>query len=150
MAGKSAVPLLALFGGALLLMKGKKKKKSESEAGGKTQFPDWVEKPSGGGIGDLEISPDGQAKMVFDQSCQAFADKLNADAHNTYITGAFHTLVDSGVKNAEEIVQAMLRDQAPQCPWDDASKYTQLMAGVHDQLLAAVREYAAGINIPLS
>lgn len=147
MAGKSALPLLAMFGIAAVAFGKKKKKKTESSQD--SQFPKWAEKTTGG-IGDLEFSPDGQAKMVFDQSCQAFADKLNADAHNTYITGAFHTLVKSGVKSAQEITVAMLRDQAPQCPWDDASKYTDLMRGVHDQLLAAVQEYGAQQGIVLT
>ena len=144
MAGKSALPLLAMASLAALAL-GKKKKKKKSDS----QFPQWAQKLEGG-IGDLEIGPDGQAKLAFDESCQAFADKLNADAHNTYLTGSFHTLVDSGVKNAEEIVGAMLRDQAPQCPWDDDSKYTELMAGVHSQLLEAVRGYAEQQGIELT
>lgn len=150
MANKSALPLLAAAGlAAVVLTKKKKKKKAEAEEEGELSFPRWVEK-AGGGIGDLEIGPDGQAKMVFDESCQAFADKLNADAHNTYITGVFHTLVKSGVKSAEEIVQAMLRDQAPQCPWDNPENYTELMSGVHDQLLDAVREYGTQLGVELA
>lgn len=150
MAGKSALPLLAAVGlAAVVLTKKKKKKTTASESEADMEFPRWVEK-AGGGIGDLELAPDGQDKMVFDESCQAFADKLNVDAHNTYITGVFHTLVKSGVKSAEEIVQAMLRDQAPQCPWDDPERYTELMVGVHDQLLAAVGEYGSQLGVELA
>lgn len=150
MAGKSALPILAAAGLAAVFLS-KKKKKSESGTGSKSngrKFPDWAE--SGEGFGELEISPDGSAKLVFDESCQSFADKLSADKHNTYITGAFHTMADAGVRSAEQMVQAMLRDQAPQCPWDNPEQYTDLMRGVHDQLLAAVREYAAQNNISLS
>lgn len=151
MAGKSALPILAAAGLAAVFLS-KKKKKTDDSGGSSSKddkFPIWTQK-SGEGLGNLEISPDGNAKMVFDESCQAFADKLNADAHNTYITGAFHAMVDAGVKNAEEIVQAMLRDQASQCPWDKPDSYTDLMRGVHDQLLEAVRGYAAQNNIALS
>lgn len=160
MAGKSALPLIAAAGLAAVVLTKKKKKKGANGGGGgggednggdgETKFPQWVEKLKGGGIGDLEISPDGQAKMIFDESCQAFADKLNADAHNTYITGSFHTLVKSGVNSADEIVAAMLRDQAPQCPWEEPASYTDLMRGVYDQLIAAVRGYGEQVGVELS
>ena len=154
MAGKSTLPLLAFAGiAAVVLTKGKKKKKKkevEEEMEEELEFPKWIETAEGEAIGDLEVSPEGQAKMVFDEACQAFADRLNVDAHNTYLTGSFHTLYKSGVRNAEQIVQAMLRDQAPQCPWDNPEAYTPLMKGVHDQLLAAIADFARMNNYELS
>lgn len=148
MAGKSTFPLLAAAGvAAVVLSKSKKKKAAKKK---EEEFPQWMEKPEGGNIGDLETSPEGKAKMVFDSECQAFDDKLRADAHNAYITGTFHTLTKSGVRNAERIVMAMLEDQAPHCPWGDPASYTPLMQGVHDQLLGAVHEYAKNQGVALS
>ncbi len=153
MAGKSTLPFLAAAGiAAVALTRGKKKKKKKKEVDEEEEmeFPQWIETAEGEAIGGLEVSPEGQAKMVFDEACQAFADRLNADAHNTYLTGSFHTLYKSGVKSAEQIVQAMLRDQAKQCPWDNPEAYTPLMKGVHDQLLAAIVEFARVNNYELS
>jgi len=151
MAGKNMLPLLAVAGvAAVALTKKKKKKKAATEGNGRLgpnggengeAFPSWTEVGGGSIPGGIETGPDGADKLVFDEACQAFADKLNMDAHNTYITGMFHTAIKQGVTSAEEIVQAMLVDQAPQCPWADPASYTPLMKGVYDQLLSAVREY---------
>lgn len=156
MAGKSTLPLLAVAGiAAIALTRGKKKKKKEAAEvpegeEGEIKFPEWAEE----GISDIpgagpEISPEGGDKLVFDEACQAFVEKLNADAHNVYITGMFDSAVKQGVTSAEQIVQGMLGDQAPQCPWGIPASYTPLMQGVYDQLLGAVREYARMRGIEL-
>ncbi len=139
MAGKSALPLLALAGIAALAL-GKKKKK-KTAANGKIEFPNWTQ-VGGGSIPGIEEGPDGSDKMVFDQACSAFAQKINMDKHNTYITGMFHAAVEQGATSAQQIALAMLMDQASQCPWAEPASYTPLMRAVYDQLLAAVAEYA--------
>ena len=153
MAGKSTLPFLAAAGiAAVALTRGKKKKKkaAEEKEEKEIRFPKWIETAEGEAIGGLETSPEGQATLVFDEACQAFADRLNADAHETYLTGSFHTLYKSGVRSGEQIVQTMLRDQASQCPWDNPEAYTPLMKGVHDQLLAAIVAFAKANNYALS
>lgn len=149
MAGKNMLPLLAVAGFAAVALTKKKKKKKAAAGEGEipeegeegAAFPQWTEVGEGSIPGGLETGPEGSNKLVFDEACQAFADKLNMDAHNTYITGMFHAAIKQGVTSAEEIVMGMLNDQAPQCPWADPAAYTPLMKGVSDQLLAAVREY---------
>lgn len=125
-------------------MMGKKKKRrktSAPEVEEKPSAPDWssiydprVKLPESGGESD---------KLVFNAECTEFADKLNYDKHNQYITGMFHDMVEEGITDASAITMAMLKDQAPNCPWDDQAKWTELMEGLHGQLLAAVQEYAA-------
>ena len=152
MAGKNIIPLLAVAGFAALALGKKKKKKKAAENGvpGEVEngeeeeeitFPKWTEVGGGHIPGGMEEGAEGSNKMVFDDECRAFAEKINMDAHNTYITSMFHQGIKQGATDAGQIVMAMLADQAPHCPWGDPAQYTELMKGVHDQLLAAVREY---------
>ncbi len=150
MDGKSTLPLLAAAGLAAVVLTKSKKKKKKKEAEEEIEFPKWIETAEGDVMEGLETSPEGQEKLVFDEECKAFHDRLNADAHEAYLTGSFHALYKSGVRSAEQIVQAMLRDQASQCPWDNPEAYTPLMKGVHDQLLAAIVAFAKANNLALS
>lgn len=147
MAKQSALPLLLVAGVAAVAMKKKKKKKRPaSETTDETTpeaAPNWSE------VYDPRVAVESggeSAKMVLDSECVQFAEKLNYDAHNQYISGMFHTLVESGTKDANAITMAILRDQAPNCPWDDHSKWTELMSGIHEQLSGAIGEYAAGFS----
>lgn len=141
MAKQSALPLLLIAGGAAVMMGKKKKRKKSSSTTEKPSPPDWskvydprVKMPEAGGE---------SAKMVFNTECTEFADKLNYDKHNEYITGMFHDMVEEGITDSGAITLTMLKEQAPNCPWDDQSKWTELMKGLYEQLLAAVQEYAA-------
>lgn len=145
MAKQSALPLLLVAGVAAVAMKKKKKKKKPSETTDETHeaAPNWSQ------IYDPRVVIEGggeSGKMILDSECVQFAEKLNYDAHNQYITGMFHTLVEGGTKDANAITMAILRDQAPNCPWDNHAKWTELMSGIHEQLSAAVGEYAANFS----
>lgn len=145
MAKQSALPLLLVAGVAAVAMKKKKKKKKTSDDTTDETTPEAA--PNWSEVYDPRIVVEGggeSAKMVLDSECAQFAEKLNYDAHNQYITGMFHDMVGEGVNEPAEITRAMLKDQAPNCPWDDQTKWTDLMKGLWTQLYAAVGEYAAG------
>lgn len=159
MAKSSAMPLLLLVGGAAVVMSSKKKKKKKKkevetpetpEAPETLEVPDWSKMPEAPQWSKLhdprvqmpEAGGDSE-KFVFNAECTEFANNLNYDKHNEYITGMFHDMVEDGVRDAASITRAMLKDQAPNCPWDDQTKWTDLMKGLWTQLYAAVAEYAA-------
>ena len=145
MAGKSALPLVLMAGAAAVVLGGKKKKRKKKPA----ITPDdeaqlkWIPP-------HLEHSEEGSEKLTFDEECDAFADKLNYDKHNAYVTGMFHSQIQSGNTNARDIVMAMLKDQAGKCPWDEPAEYTELMNAIADQLLKAVQQYAADAGVTLT
>lgn len=155
MAKSSAMPFLLLAGGAAVVMSSKKKKKKtkkkEAETPELLEAPDWSkmpEAPEWSKLDDPRIQmpePGGDSeKLVFNAECTEFADKLNFDKHNEYITGMFHDMVEDGVRDAASITRAMLKDQAPNCPWEGSpAEWTDLMKGLWTQLYAAVGEYAA-------
>ena len=146
MAGKGALPLVLMAGAAAVVLGGKKKKRKKRPP---TPTPD-VEGKIDWKPPRLEHSEEGGEKLIFDEECAAFADKLNYDKHNAYITGMFHSQTQAGNTNARDIVMAMLEDQAGQCPWGDPAEYTELMLDISNQLLAAVQKYAADAKIPLT
>lgn len=152
MAKQSALPLLLVAGGAAVVMSRKKKKKkasdkptvSEPESGETTVPPEF--RPNWSEVYDLRIPVEGggeSERLVFNAECTEFAEKLNYDAHNEYITAMFHDLVEGGMQDVSEITMAMLKDQAPNCPWDDPPRWTDLMTALFGQLKGAVGEYAA-------
>ena len=149
MAKNSAMPLLLLAGGAAVMMSKKKKKKSKSSA---AKTPDAPEVPDWSAIDDPRVKmPEAggeSEKLVFNAECTEFAGKLNFDKHNEYITGVFHDMVENGVTDADAITLAMLKDQAPNCPWNNEPKWSDLMRGLYEQLNSAVSEYAAGFSEP--
>jgi len=165
MAKQSAVPFMILAAGAAALaMKKKKKKKSgastpSDSAGGSSDpsspdfRPNWNEifRPDTVVLKSSwdQMFNEGQApnaKMVFNADCTDFAAPVADEEHNQYITMMFHHLVEAGSRDLDEISLAILKDQAPNCPWDDPSMWTELMTGVYGQLRQGVAEYAASFG----
>lgn len=147
MAGKGTL-LLYAAGAAALILGGKKKRRKKATP--PTPTPEEEEEHISWRSSRLEHSEDGKERLPFDEECQAFADKLNYDKHNIYITGMFHSEVQGGNTSARSIVMEMLKDQAPDCPWDDPGAYTELMADIQEQLLAAVQRYAEKESVTLT
>ncbi len=159
---KSAAPLILGLGAAVLLFGGKKKKKSGKSENTtdptKPDFrPNWneIHRPEtvllkSGWDQWLEENPQApNAKMVFSEACSEFAQEINPDEHKNYITMMFHHLVENmphSNLSVDNIAMAIIKDQAPNCPWDEKSAWTELMTGVYDQLRQGVAEYAASFG----
>jgi len=126
---------LAIAGGAALVILGsgkkKKKKKVSSDAGPELNLGEsWMRH----GGGDAE-------KLEFDAECNEIINKLNFGKHNEWLTNRFLAIRGSGVENPDEIAVALLKEQSEQCPWDDQSQWTTLMADLFGQLRDAVSVY---------
>lgn len=132
---KSAAPLILSIGAAALFLGGKKKKKTSSSK--EDISVDMVGEYFNG-----KFDPKSEnAFLIMDHECREIAQKINPDAHNTYITNRFEQLVSEGWKDTAEISLQILKDQSHHCPWDNKNAWTPLMKGLYTQFHQAVREY---------
>lgn len=160
---KSVAPLILGLGAAVLLLGGKKKKSGKKLDGNTTDptkpdfRPNWneIHRPEtvllkSGWDQWLEENPQAaNAKMVFSEDCSEFVQEISPDEHNNYITMMFHHLVENMPHHdlsIDNIAMAIIKDQAPNCPWGEKSAWTELMTGVYDQLRQGVAEYAASFG----
>ncbi len=130
MAGKSALPLLAVAGGAALLLSGKKKKKSAKNGKRELEPVDWVEVAGEAG---------GDAQLSLDAECASIANKLNMEEHNSWLTNRYFQLVSEGMTDLGQVTVQLLKDQSEHCPWGEPAQWTPLMTSLHGQLLNAVQ-----------
>lgn len=147
MAGKSAMPLIIAGGAAALLLYGKKKKSAASVTtkngnGAKLKKIDWLE---------VTTEEGGDERLVIDQECMNIANKLNASAHNTWITNRYFQLIAEGNEDLELVTLQLLKDQSEHCPWSEPGQWTPLMKSLYEQLLTAVKgwhEVTGGRPLP--
>jgi len=141
MAGKSAAPLILGLGAAALVLSGKKKKKSSSSSSAQDEKGEIIVDTVGEKMEGAFDPAAENAYLVLDQECMEIAHKINPSAHNTYITNRFHQLLSEGWDDMSQITIRLLQDQSKHCPWSDTSKWTPMMNGLYEQLLAAVTGY---------
>lgn len=137
---KSAAPLLIGLGAAALLLGGKKKKKSAPKRVD-------IEGFSGDPLTDAQranlMDPSAtNFHIVLDQECMEITKKINPTAHNSWMTSRFQQMLSEGWEDPKQITIQLLVEQSEHCPWkDDPSSWTPMMAGLYNQLVAAVTEY---------
>lgn len=119
--------LLAVGAGALMMMS---KKKTGFRSSYSSSSVDWLE----------------NSLLILDKECESIAKKVDPVAHDTFITNRFHQLMRDGVTDTHAITIQILKDNSVHCPWDDQSRWTELMRGLYEQLFAGVEGYKAQIN----
>ena len=128
---------LALAGGAALIVMGGKKKKKKKSAGVDTA--DDIEL----NLGESWMRHGGgeDEQLEFDAECNVIINKLNFGKHNEWLTNRYLSMRQSGIEDPDQIALELLKEQSTQCPWDDQSQWTTLMADLFGQLRDSVAVY---------
>lgn len=131
MAGKSAIPLIAVAGAAAaLLLSGKKKAAPKGNGKRELKPINWLEVTT-------EVGGDDRLKL--DAECGAIANKINMAEHNLWLTNRYFQLLAEGMTDLDQVTLQLLIDQSDHCPWGDPEKWTPLMRSLYEQLNAGVR-----------
>lgn len=125
---RNILPIALLAGGAALLLSDKNKKRDSGPviSGGS---PDY----------GLESNlPEGDHRILLNESCKGFAHRTDVVKHNNYITNRYLQMVSEGATDLRDMAIQMLSEQSPHCPWDDESQWTPLMKLLVEQLHSGI------------